>query len=194
MGYPSKRLPYRHTVRSLIFMTVALCLCTVPGLAQKKITSDRYKLKAAFLARFLKFVEWPEEALNNSEIVIGVIGKDPVDDFFTDHMKKPVKGRQLRVKRFRKYKPELEGLSEVNLLFIGESEGRHTDDILKEVSAYNILTVGETKNFIEDGGMISFVDKPSAVTFEINQQASNDQGLLIKSTLLKRAVRLIRKD
>ncbi len=47
-----------------------------------------------------------------------------------------------------------------------------------------VLTVGESANFLREGGMISFILENRRVRFDINQSAATKAGLRISSKLL----------
>ena len=179
-----------------ILLTLGVLVCAPGSSQQKKLVANEYAIKAALLVRFVSYVKWPEESFDdreNSNIVVMILGKDPVDDFFETHLKKKYSGRDLVIKRHRRYKPDLD-LTRCHLLFIGKSEKRHIKEILKTVSGRNILTIGEFDDFMESGGMINFVNIKHAINFEINQRASSETGLRIRSDLLRRAHHVIRKN
>jgi hypothetical protein len=50
-----------------------------------------------------------------------------------------------------------------------------------------VLTVGETADFIRDGGIINYVRDAGMIHFEIDQDAATRAGLQISSRLLRLA-------
>ena len=52
-----------------------------------------------------------------------------------------------------------------------------------------VLTVGETTQFLRDGGMVRFFVEDNNVRFQINQKNAEAAGLKISSQLLMLAVR-----
>jgi YfiR/HmsC-like len=48
----------------------------------------------------------------------------------------------------------------------------------------SILTVGESKEFLQQGGMIGFVLRDQRVQFAVNNKAANAAGLHISARLL----------
>lgn len=74
------------------------------------------------------------------------------------------------------------------ILFISASEKNRFPRILKDLRGTNILTVSETDQFIQAGGMINFVIENDEVHFQINDDAAKKAGLKISSKLLSLAV------
>jgi hypothetical protein len=72
-------------------------------------------------------------------------------------------------------------------VFIAESEGRRTSDILKRLKSISVLTVGETAQFIKEGGLVRFYVEGNRVRFQINNQGAEQAGLRISSQLLSLA-------
>ena len=74
------------------------------------------------------------------------------------------------------------------ILFISASEKNRLPKILKDLRGMNILTVSETDQFIQDGGIINFVIEDDEIHFQINDDAAKKAGLKISSKLLSLAV------
>jgi hypothetical protein len=52
----------------------------------------------------------------------------------------------------------------------------------------SVLTIGETQNFLAEGGIIRFVMDGARVRFEINPEAAARENLRISSRLLRLAL------
>ena len=169
--------------------------------------SQEYKVKAAFLYNFLKFVDWPKEAMpdGNEPITIGIIGKDPFGQAFEPVKDKDAKDKKVVVKRFKSIadlkklgesgKDELdrqiEAVKKCHLLFVCSSEKEYLKDIVNAVKNRPVLTVGDTEEFLQSGGIISFVMEDQKVRFEVNLTAAEHAKLKIRSQLLRLAKRVI---
>jgi len=169
--------------------------------------SREYQIKAAFLYNFIKFVDWPKEAMpdGNEPITIGVIGKDPFGNAFEPVKDKDVREKKVVVKRFKSIadlkklgesgKDELdrqiEAVKKCQLLFVCSSEKEHLKDIVNAVKHRPVLTVGDTEEFLQSGGIISFVMEDQKVRFEVNLTAAEHAKLKIRSQLLRLAKRVI---
>jgi len=56
-----------------------------------------------------------------------------------------------------------------------------------------VLTVGETVDFLEVGGIINFIVEEKKIRFEINVAAARKAGLKVRSKLLRLAKRVVRE-
>jgi hypothetical protein len=166
-----------------------------------------YEVKAAFMYNFLKFVDWPEgkTAKSGKQMIIGIIGENPFGpavDIFKD---KTVEDRSLIVKQFEgihqlegmaeKDKNErIEAIKECYLLFICPSEQKQVREIIDIVGKSGVLTVGDTREFIESGGVIGFVLEDNKIRFDISIPAAEKAGLKIRSQLLRLAKRVVKDE
>jgi hypothetical protein len=50
-----------------------------------------------------------------------------------------------------------------------------------------VLTIGESDQFLRDGGIVNFVIENGRVRFEVNQRVARDHGLSLSSKLLQLA-------
>jgi hypothetical protein len=141
-----------------------------------------YKLKAAFLVRFFNFIRWPETAagLPTRSVRIGILGEDPFGHHFDAVEGSSVDGRPLEVKRFH----TLKELEPCHILFVASSAQPRVRDVLKAVAGTSTLTVGETSDFIEQGGMIRFYAQGDRIRLYINPAALEHAGLKPNAKLL----------
>ena len=144
-----------------------------------------YRIKAAFLYNFAKFVEWPSQAFedNDSTLILGVFGDDPFGAALQSLSGKTVRGRRLTIKRF----DSLLDLDQCHILFITASAQQQQQEALESLEGSNVLTVGEMQRFAQMGGIINFVIRKNKLRFEINLGAGKRAGLMISSQLLNLA-------
>lgn len=146
------------------------------------LEGTEYQIKAAMIVNFIQFVEWPDEPeQENDSLVVGVIGKDNFGDAFDRIEGRMVNGKQLILKRFT----SLEGLNKCQVLFISSSESYRMYEILKSVSGYPVLTIGEADGFIQLGGIIRFFLDNNHIRFEINKAAALNSNIKISAKLLE---------
>jgi uncharacterized protein DUF4154 len=148
---------------------------------------SEYQIKAAFLYNFAKFVEWPTQAFAGpqSPIIIGVLGKNVFgDDLERTIRNKTINNRPFRFEEFH----SVEEATNCQILFISPSENSQLSKILKRLRGKSVLTVSETDQFIQAGGMINFVIEDDEIHFQINNDAAKKAGLNISSKLLSLAV------
>lgn len=145
-----------------------------------------YKIKAAFLLNFAKFVDWPETSFTNSAapFVIGLVGEDPfgqlLDDAFVD---RSVNGRGFVIRRFSKE----ENPENCHILFVSASEKARLPVLLRTLESKPVLTVSEMDRFGQAGGMINFKlvgAQVKQVKLETNPEAAVLVGLKLSSKLI----------
>jgi hypothetical protein len=71
-----------------------------------------------------------------------------------------------------------------NILFLSRDEARHQFAILRSVRDLPVLTVGETNEFLADGGIIHFQLEGDKIRFDINAAGAGSSHLRISSRLL----------
>jgi hypothetical protein len=180
MNFIFHRRRWKRAVRLLLagLAVLGFCVCAP---AQERPTE--YQVKAAFLEKFGKFVEWPDTAFAGagSPLVIGVFGENPFrDDLENLAAKDTINGHAIVVRQI-KSPADLKGC---HVVFISALVKAREPEALAAVNGLGILTVGETDNFIQAGGMINFVIDNSRIRFEINDAAARRAGLKISSKLL----------
>ncbi len=113
-----------------------------------------YRVKAAFIYNFAKFVEWPSTMFDqlDTPVVIGILGQDIFGNAIETIANKIVKGRPLLIKKYH----NIENIKGCHILFISSSEEKNIQKILFSVKDMPILTVSDMVNFVRDGGMIQF--------------------------------------
>lgn len=165
---------------------IILCLLSaapMPGCCAEASSPSEYQVKALFLFNFTKYVEWPSNAFAQAEasIVIGVAGEDTIgEDLKLVIEDKRVNGRSLALKRV----DDVNEAQTCHILFITASEAGRVSEILEALKNLPVLTVGETEQFLQQGGMIAMVKKDNKIRLEINLNASRRAQVTISSRLL----------
>jgi len=190
------------------------CMMASGAGRQEQKPPTEYELKAVCIYNFLKYTDWPKETgaaertapPAKGPIVIGVVGKDPFGKTWKQIEGKKINERPIVVKLFgdfnkintvqenNRIKYTYDDLQKSHMLFICLSEQQNMKKILGLVKANSVLTVSETKGFLEKGGIINFLMDNKKVRFEINLDAAKTAKLQIKTTVLKLAKRVIQKN
>ena len=169
-------------------LTMSLLL-PVPAWPQVTVSAE-YRSEANALSNFPNFVEWPAEAFTSpqSPFLVCVYGNFSFGTVLSELMRTAtVHGRRVDVKWMRKDN-ELRGCQ---ILFISHSEQSHYAKVLAAVRGAPVLTVGETSQFTESGGMVEFAYQNDALSFEVNLGAANEAHVKISSRFLSLARRVV---
>jgi len=152
-------------------------------------TADEYQVKAAFLYNFAKFVEWPPDsfATASAPIRICILGRNPFGRNLSEITEgKTINGRKVLVDQVA----DLQQARTCTILFVSSSEKGQLKRVFEGLQGAAALTVGDSKTFIEQGGMVNFVLENDRVQFEVNRRAAEMAGIKISSKLLNVAKRV----
>lgn len=146
-----------------------------------------YQLKAEFLERFTRFIEWPADSRvghPDTPFVIAIIGRNPFGAYL-DALSgsRKIKGNTVVVRQITN--PELAG--ECDLLFIAAGERGRLKEILARTAGKPILTVGDGDEYARSGVLFNFADSGDQVSFDISEAAVKKSGLTVSSRLLRLA-------
>lgn len=149
-------------------------------LAHGESTFPEYQLKALYVVNFGHYTRWPDDSPRNS-MKLCIIGHFPFQNYFsTESLKKfPIK-KKIIVERLEVGAQ----LDDCQVVFISEKEQENLIDILLKTKGKPILTVGESTDFIDQGGIIYLKIVKETVKFEINLEAQRDAGIVLSSRLL----------
>jgi hypothetical protein len=168
-----------------------LSLASPPTRAQEE-SPIRYRTEANFLAHFAGFVDWPESTFPNGGTPIYLCLFGAVDfgnslvELTKDFMPN---GRHIEV---RSVKTPNQART-CHILFIGREDAKKYPAILGPIRDLPILTVGETDDFLDAGGIISFAFDRT-LQIDINAGASNRARLRIRTGLATLARRIVNKE
>jgi hypothetical protein len=160
------------------------------SIAAQSLGSAEYHSKATFLSQFPNFIEWPESAFATAKnpFLICVFGDFAFGTSLAEATRgETFHGRKLEVRWVRK-------ITEVRvcqILFVSQSEAGRYAPVLAAAGKGQILTVGETPDFLEAGGAVGFSFEQEALRFEVNLAAASGAGLKMSSRLLALARRVV---
>lgn len=200
----------------LVFGMLLMASHATAALAEETIDRE-YRIKAAFIYNFLKFVEGgrfsppagkkADELDPNEPFMIGVLGTPPSRIAFEEFKGKKVGNRPTVVQWFKSLAeledetgdvperhPDLENIRKCHVLFICPSEKPFLSRILPPLRDSGILTIADVPSFLEAGGVINLLVEEKKVRFEVNLSAAARAHLTIRSSLLHLAVKTIDHD
>jgi hypothetical protein len=166
--------------RGLLCLAVAM-VASSAMLQSQAVTQPA--LKAAFLFRFSKFVEWPADSTGSSPLTLCVLDDQAVEDALGQLVNGPVNGRVAAVAKGGRNRP----VRGCHLIYIGDSDPARVAATLDELKGVPILTVGEGDDFARAGGMIGLFVEDGRMRFAINPEAAQRAGLHLSSKLLSLA-------
>ena len=212
----------KYKVYILLFLILTAALSANPSAnpsanltkAAKSEQNREWQIKAAFIYNFINFVDWPKEKMKESDtdepITIGVIGSENFTKSFDPVKDKKIRGKNIVIKYYKdlkgldksqgkenaKQKQAIESLKKCHIVFLcncNSTSVKNSAAIIDALKGSSVLTVGEQTGFLENGGNINFVTEKKKIRFEINLDSVKNNGLKIRSKLLKLAKRVIKE-
>jgi uncharacterized protein DUF4154 len=175
----------RDPIRAAASLAMTVCLLLSPESAwPQDAKTTEYRAKATFLANFPYFVEWPGEAFPSVEapLLICVDGEFSFGTWLAQTTGTvSLHGRRIEIRWVRKEEDELRAC---HILFVSRSEVKRYGIVLGLVRGASTLTVGETPDFLANGGTVSFSLQQGALQFEVNLGAADEAHLKISSKML----------
>jgi hypothetical protein len=191
-----------------IYILTLLCLMFGQIVCAEDIViqAREHQIKAAFLYNFVQFTDWPAgKSTESNTITIGTLGEHPFGEAFDPIKDKVVKNKPLVIKEFGKFRTSFPSddagklelanyiaqLRKCYVLFICDSERENFKAILDAVKGYGVLTVGETTDFLDFNGIITFIPGTEKPVFDINLKVCENERLKISSKVLRLARKVI---
>jgi hypothetical protein len=179
-------------MRSLLARAL-LCACPLtaalapPALAQQPAALE-YRVKAAYLLNFARYVEWPEGSLPaEGPLRICVLGVNPFGRALEDLAAgRTSAGREIAVSNLS----SLRDAKQCAIVYISPEQWRRRPVPESELRALPALVVGDGRDFARRGGTIGFVIADETVRFVVNLEARDRAGLRISSRVLALATDL----
>ncbi len=178
----------KSVVRRLVFMFTALFLLTQFFTLPAHAATEEDQVKAVFLYNLVNFVNWPENALTECDsFIITIVGNRRFADLVGEAVKDEFKANLKLEVQYMEDLDKAQYNTCCGMIFIDqkyqESWLKHKDSFIDKP----ILIVGESLNFIEQGGMVNLLKKGNRIQIEIGMQQSEYVGISYSAKLLRLA-------
>ena len=156
--------------------------------------TDEYLVKSVFILKIPVFIEWPENSslVNASnDFVIDIIGGDP----FKGKLQSIIKSRNIKIKNRNIVVNNISKVEEADgadMIFISNTEKYNLPKIIKYFQNKPILTLSDSKAFLEKGVMINLYIEGSTLKFDVNLKQAIESKIYISSKLLVNANKVIK--
>ncbi|WP_440053963.1 YfiR family protein [Pseudoalteromonas sp. T1lg65] len=142
------------------------------------------QVRSAFLYQMAKFVDFPNasEKMGTRFCFFSLESGPGAELNSAQNLK--INGQLIEVKLVEKSAPFTEISKSCDITYIDEQD---ENDILRawtETTESGMLTVGESIEFLETGGVASLVQEGSKIRLYINKQALKNQYFVVRSRLL----------
>jgi hypothetical protein len=180
----------RVLVAGALWCASALVLAQTSALRQAGPSEDN--VKAAYLLRFLNYVEWPPAsfAAADAPYVVGVAN----DDAMLAELQRQAIGRSVNHRPVRARRVNAgDTMAGLHVLFIGSGNDRARQAaLLYQAHAMPVLAVTETDGALEQGSMINFRLIDERLRFEVALDPVKRSGLELNTRLLSVASTVVK--
>ena len=145
-------------------------LCASPSYASDQVN----KIKAVFLFKFFDYVSWP--TADEDDKTLCTYGPHPFGKNLS-YIAKMQNGGNTKVISI----PSLDQAGKCNVLYIHDNTSKKQ---LSNTSMKNTLIVSSSNDSLENGGVISMVEKSGRIRLYINLKEAEKKKLKISSRLL----------
>ncbi len=167
----------------LAISAIAVVLIVASPRSARAGTSEP-ELKAEFIERFTRFVDWDGADLPDAEFVLCVLG----DSVVTEHLQRIVKTRKIKNRRgVVKVVDKPERVDDCQVVLIGGTDKKRLAAVLDRTAGRAILTVADAPGAAAAGAIVNFYRAGKHVKFEINTSAAAASQLVVRSKLLRLA-------
>ncbi|MBL1265112.1 YfiR family protein [Methylomicrobium sp. RS1] len=163
-----------------ILLTIILLISPAQARAE---SGSAEAVKVAFLFNVLRFIEWPGQN-DQAAFNLCTSAKDALGDKLLVLKNKSIDGKPINLLRG----VSMDVLKTCHLVFVGKDEAL---TIAHELRGFPVLTVGDHKDFVREGGMIGLLLDGNRLKFEVNLQAAKESRIRIFATLLKLAKTIV---
>lgn len=189
-----RRCVKKHTPGRILLTVLRISMSFFFLLSSSSATAEltaslESRTKANFLAQFPKFIYWPDTAFPSAQapFFICILGEFSFGYSLAESTRgTAAQGRRIEIRSVRAE----QDLRSCQILFITHSQRKRYERVFEVVRGSNVLTVGETPDFIDAGGGVSLLFETESLRFEVNLATANAAHLRISSGMLSLARRV----
>jgi hypothetical protein len=168
--------------RTVIALSAGLhCQASAVAASSENAPRLEYQVKAGYLFNFLRFTDWPPQALpEGAPYRIGVVSDTAAFTVIAEALKgKTLADREIEVLSLK----DGDSLQGCHLVFVPRTAGLSTLDPAGTPRPEGVLMVGETEDYALRSGMIGFVLRGHNIRFQVNLSAAQEAGLKLSGRL-----------
>ncbi len=153
-------------VNKFIIGVIFLCIVlhTIHSYASRE-----YEIKAAFIGKFIPFIEWPNKKTAEKKILImGIVGNNPFpQETLVNLERNQFQGKKLNIIELL---DDITSIQRCDIIFISSDQGENIANILELLKGLPILTIADSNGLAEKGVMINFLPVDNRIRFEMNKK------------------------
>jgi hypothetical protein len=141
-------------------------------------SSVEYKIKAGYIYNFTHFIKW--NLVGDKTFNVCIVGDDPFGEIIDPIEDRRIEPLPIKLIRYT----SLENINKephCHILFVSSS----IKGTLVGPNFDNTLVVGESGDFIGQGGLIRFVNRQGKIKLQCNLERIKQSGLIISAKLIE---------
>ncbi|MDJ0760501.1 MAG: YfiR family protein [Woeseiaceae bacterium] len=176
-------MSFRRRIRRSLQVVLLASSITLPTFANPVSDED---VKLALVYKIARFVTWPESEADADRPFRLCVAEKKLHKRATDRLTgRKIRDRDIQVNLLRDIAREFESRCDV-LYMVGVKKERFVS-VLDASKGTPVLTVSDTPEFVNSGGMIGLSKRSNKISMKINVAAYESSGLVISSQLLELA-------
>lgn len=151
---------------------------------QAKAQYNENIIKAAYIERITRFIEWPakDSITSSNKFVLGVFGETGFYNTLSDVFKeKPIKDHRVIIVEIK----GPEQLNTCNLCYISEKAKPLLGKFVAEANSAGVLLISESTDFCREGVHVNFYLEEEKLKFEINEKSVTSAGFKVSYLLMQ---------
>ena len=183
----NRRVARRFPTACLLCAIAVLALISVGPRLPAQNRPSQYDVEAAYLLDFGKFTQLStgSHTPQRATFDVCIVGRDPIGPTIDKlAANDTVDNREVQVLR----DASASQARTCAIAYFNSHDDDLTRDALKLLAGADVLTVGDSPNFLKDGGMVQFVVETNHVRFAVNLDAVRKTHIVLSSQLLRVAL------
>ena len=160
---------------------VVIALLSFPGWAQSANSMAEYRVKAAYIYNFAKYVDWPGDETKPFRVCTA--GRDDLGGALAALDRRMAQGREIQVRR----DVALDQLKECQIAFLGETESKLLPQVIRQLNGAPVLVVSDIRQSVDTGAHVLLAATDDRVEFDVNLASMQRANLKASSQMLKLA-------
>jgi hypothetical protein len=149
------------------------------------ITASAPAVTAAFLLKFVNFVDWPADVLAPDAPLTVCLADPPVAQAVSRAVSsRPATARPIHVMQVQTGAVP----AECGVLYVTDLDARRMAMLMASLRGRSVLAISDADDFARRGGTIQLFLEDGSMKFSVNPQAAERARLRVSSLLLKLAV------
>jgi len=149
--------------------------------AQSVSTAAEFRVKAAYIYNFAKYVDWP--GVEAKEFHVCTAGRDDLGGALFALDRRLAQGREIQVRQ----NVAFDQLKDCQIIFVGERDSKLLNSVVRQLLGAPVLIVSDNQQAVEAGAHIALASVEDRVEFDVNLATLQRANLKASSQMLKLA-------